>query len=51
MDRRDFMKKVIGGSIVAGSTVAFGDYAKLLAAPRFLPRPTISSPSREASRR
>jgi uncharacterized protein (DUF362 family) len=33
MDRRDFMKKVIGGSIVAGSTVAFGDYAKLFAAP------------------
>jgi len=33
MDRRDFLKKMIGGSIVAGSTVAFGDYAKLLAAP------------------
>jgi len=37
MDRRDFMKKVIGGSIVAGSTVAFGDYAKLLAAPLVSP--------------
>jgi uncharacterized protein (DUF362 family) len=33
MDRRDFMKKVIGGSIVAGSSVAFGDYANLFAAP------------------
>jgi uncharacterized protein (DUF362 family) len=32
MDRRDFMKKVIGTGIVAGSTVAFGDYAKLFAA-------------------
>ena len=32
MDRRDFLKKAIGGSIVAGSTVAFGDFAKLLAA-------------------
>ena len=32
MDRRDFMKKMIGGSIVAGSAVVFGDYAKLLAA-------------------
>jgi hypothetical protein len=31
MDRR-FHEKVIGG-IVAGSTVAFGDYAKLFAAP------------------
>ena len=33
MDRRDFMKKVIGTGIVAGSTVAFGDYATLFAAP------------------
>lgn len=32
MDRRDFMKKVIGTTIVAGSTVAFGDYARLFAA-------------------
>jgi uncharacterized protein (DUF362 family) len=32
MDRRDFLKKTLGGSIVAASTVAFGDYAKLLAA-------------------
>ena len=32
MDRRDFLKKTIGGSIVAGATVAFGDCAKLLAA-------------------
>ena len=32
MNRRDFMKKVIGTGIVAGSTVAFGDYARLFAA-------------------
>jgi uncharacterized protein (DUF362 family) len=32
MDRRDFLKKTIGGSIVAGSIVVFGDCAKLLAA-------------------
>lgn len=32
MDRRDFMKKVIGTGIVAGSTVALGDYAALFAA-------------------
>jgi len=32
MDRRDFMKKVIGTTIVAGSTVALGDYGKLFAA-------------------
>jgi uncharacterized protein (DUF362 family) len=32
MDRRDFMKKAIGTGIVAGSTVAFGDYAGLFAA-------------------
>jgi len=33
MDRRDFIKKTIGGGIVAGSTLAFGGFAKLLAAP------------------
>ena len=33
MDRRNFIKNVIGTGIVAGSTVAFGDYAKLFAAP------------------
>jgi len=32
MDRRDFLKKTIGGGIAAGSTPAFGGYAKLLAA-------------------
>lgn len=32
MDRRDFMKRVIETGIVAGSTVAFGDYANLFAA-------------------
>ncbi|MDK9708185.1 MAG: DUF362 domain-containing protein [Desulforhopalus sp.] len=32
MDRRDFMKKAIGTGIVAGSTVALGDYAGLFAA-------------------
>jgi hypothetical protein len=37
MDRRDFLKKSIGGCIVAGTTVAFGDYAKLLAAPPISP--------------
>jgi len=39
MDRRDFLKKTIRGSIVAGATVAFGDYAKLLAAPPVSPTP------------
>jgi len=33
MDRRDFMKKMIGTGIVAGSSEAFGDYADLFAAP------------------
>ena len=32
MDRRHFLKNVIGGGIVAGSTMAFGGYAQLLAA-------------------
>jgi len=32
MDRRRFLKNVIGGGIVAGSTMAFGNYAQLLAA-------------------
>ena len=32
MDRRDFLKKAIAGGIVTGSTMVFGDYAKLLAA-------------------
>ena len=32
MDRRRFLKNVIGGGIVAGSTVAFGNYSELLAA-------------------
>ena len=39
MDRRDFIKKMIGGGIVAGSTVAFGDCANLLAAPQTSPGP------------
>ena len=39
MDRRDFLKKTIGGSIVAGTTLAFGDYAKLLAASPISPAP------------
>ncbi|MBF0528377.1 MAG: DUF362 domain-containing protein [Deltaproteobacteria bacterium] len=33
MNRRDFLKKTIGGSIVAGAALAFGEYAKPLAAP------------------
>ena len=37
MDRRNFMKKLIGTGIVAGSTLAFGDYANLFAAPSALP--------------
>lgn len=32
MDRRDFLKKTIGGGIVAGATLAVGGYAKLVAA-------------------
>lgn len=32
MDRRDFLKKTIVGGIAAGSTLAFGGYAELLAA-------------------
>ena len=37
MDRRDFLKKTIQGGIVAGSTLAFGGYSKLLAAPSMSP--------------
>jgi uncharacterized protein (DUF362 family) len=32
MDRRDFMKKILGGGIVVGGTVAFGGYGRLLSA-------------------
>lgn len=32
MNRREFLKKTFQGSIVAGSTLAFGSYTKLLAA-------------------
>jgi hypothetical protein len=32
MDRRDFIKSMTLGSIVAGSTLAFGNYTKVLAA-------------------
>ncbi len=32
MDRRDFLRKTIGGGIVAGSTLAFGNVAELVAA-------------------
>ncbi len=32
MDRRDFLKKTIGGGVAAGSALAFGSYTKLLAA-------------------
>ena len=32
MDRRKFLKKIIGTGIVAGSSVALGDYARLFAA-------------------
>jgi uncharacterized protein (DUF362 family) len=39
MDRRDFLKKTIGSGILAGSTLAFGGYAKLLAAPPMSPAP------------
>jgi uncharacterized protein (DUF362 family) len=34
MDRRHFLKNMIGGGIVVGSSMAFGDYAKLLASPQ-----------------
>ncbi|MFH0730239.1 MAG: DUF362 domain-containing protein [Pseudomonadota bacterium] len=37
MNRRDFLKKTIGGGIAAGSTLAFSGYAKLLAASPSLP--------------
>lgn len=37
MDRRDFMKKAIGTTIVAGSTMALGDYSSLFAAPGVSP--------------
>jgi uncharacterized protein (DUF362 family) len=30
MDRRDFLRTTVGGSIVAGSTIALGNYSKLL---------------------
>ncbi len=34
MDRRDFLKKAIGGGIAAGSTLAFGNVTELVAAPQ-----------------
>ena len=34
MDRRDFLKKAIGGGIAAGSTLAFPEVGKLWAAPQ-----------------
>lgn len=34
MDRRDFLKKTIGGGIAAGSTLAFPGVGKLFAAPK-----------------
>lgn len=34
MDRREFLKKTIEGGIVAGTTLAFGNYSKLMAAPQ-----------------
>jgi uncharacterized protein (DUF362 family) len=37
MDRRDFLKKTIGGGIAAGSALAFGGYTRLLAAPEKSP--------------
>jgi uncharacterized protein (DUF362 family) len=39
MNRRDFLKKTIGGGIAAGTTLAFGGYAKLLAATPSQPGP------------
>jgi len=32
MDRRDFLKNMVGGSIMVGSSLAFGDYSSVLAA-------------------
>lgn len=37
MNRREFLKMTIGGGVVAGSTLAFGGYARLLAAPPMPP--------------
>lgn len=37
MDRRDFLKQMIGGTLAAGSTMMFGDCAELLAAPADAP--------------
>jgi uncharacterized protein (DUF362 family) len=33
MNRREFLRKTVQGSIVAGSTLAFGNYSQLFAAP------------------
>jgi len=33
MNRREFLKKTVQGSVVAGSSVAFGNFSSLLAAP------------------
>jgi uncharacterized protein (DUF362 family) len=33
MDRRDFLKKMLSGTMVAGTTAVFGNYKNLLAAP------------------
>lgn len=32
MDRRNFLKNVLGGTVVFGSSLAFGDYSRVLAA-------------------
>lgn len=39
MDRRDFLKRTVGGSIAAGTAVVLGDYSKQLAAPPASPAP------------
>jgi uncharacterized protein (DUF362 family) len=39
MDRRDFLKKTIGGGLAVGSTLAFGGYANLWAASSSSPAP------------
>jgi len=39
MDRRDFLKNMLGGTVVVGSSLAFGDYSRVFAATGMQPAP------------
>lgn len=37
MDRRNFLKDMLGGTVIIGSTLAFGDYSRVFAADAIMP--------------